>query len=70
MVMEERIFARNPKNLKLIQLPGEEGTKQKFLSEQELEQMEYEELQRQMEKEMAEEAAKKAEEAKRNAQSQ
>ncbi len=59
MVTDERIFARNPKNLRLIQLPGEEGTKQKFLSEQELEQMEYEALQRQMEKEMAEEAARK-----------
>lgn len=56
MVTEERIFARNPKNLKLIQLPGDLGSKQKFLSEQELEQMELEALQAQMEREMAEAA--------------
>ncbi len=58
MVTEERIFARNPKNLKLIWLPGDEGTKKKFLSDQELEQMELEALQRQMEQEMAAKAAK------------
>lgn len=60
MVQEERVFVRNPKNLKLIWLPGDEGTKKKFLSEQELEQIELESLQAQMEREMAEEAARKA----------
>jgi len=60
MVLEERIFVRNPKNLKLIWLPGDEGTKKKFLSEQELEQLELEALQAQMEREAAEEAKKNA----------
>lgn len=53
MVLEERLFVRNPKNLKLIWLPGDQGTKKKFLSEQELEQIELESLQAQMERDMA-----------------
>ena len=39
MVTEERVFARDPKTLRLIQLPGEAGVRRNGLSEDELEQI-------------------------------
>lgn len=42
MVQGERVFARNPKNLSLIQLPGKEGERPDALSEEELERLEQE----------------------------
>lgn len=57
MVMEERVFARNPKTLELIWLPGKAGVRSEFLTEDELnqlkEQAEYEELVKQQEAEKA-----------------
>lgn len=49
MVLEERVFARNPKNLKLIWLAGEQGVRKKFLSDEELEQIEMQAFQAQLE---------------------
>jgi hypothetical protein len=40
MVMEERVFARDPQHLSLIWLPGEEGVRAAPLSEEELEAIE------------------------------
>jgi hypothetical protein len=37
MVSEERVFARDPKKLQLIWLPGPEGVRSATLSEDELE---------------------------------
>lgn len=39
MVTEERVFARDPKNLQLIWLPGQEGVRSAYLSEEELERI-------------------------------
>ena len=39
MIMDERVFARDPKTLQLIQLPGEKGIRRVGLSEDELEQL-------------------------------
>ncbi len=39
MVTEERVFARDPKHLNLIWLPGQEGIRSQNLSEEELEQL-------------------------------
>ncbi len=39
MVTEERVFARDPKTLQLIWLPGEKGVRRTTLSEEELEQL-------------------------------
>ncbi len=39
MVIDERVFARDPKTLQLIQLPGEKGIRRTGLSEEELEQL-------------------------------
>lgn len=39
MVMDERVFARDPKTLQLIQLPGEKGIRRATLTEDELEQI-------------------------------
>lgn len=40
MVMEERVFARNPKNLQLIWLPGPQGVRSTFLPPEQLEELE------------------------------
>lgn len=37
MVVEERVFVRNPKNLQLIWLPGEAGIRGKYMTDEELE---------------------------------
>lgn len=42
MVTEERVFARDPKHLSLIWLPGHEGVRNATLSEEELEKIEQE----------------------------
>lgn len=39
MVLEERVFARNPKNLSLMWLPGKDGVRNAPLSEEELEEL-------------------------------
>jgi hypothetical protein len=39
MLTDERVFARDPKTLRLIQLPGEAGVRRNGLSEEELEQI-------------------------------
>ena len=39
MIMDERVFARDPKTLQLIQLPGEKGIRRIGLSEDEIEQI-------------------------------
>ena len=39
MIMDERVFARDPKTLQLIQLPGDRGVRRATLSEDELEQL-------------------------------
>jgi hypothetical protein len=39
MVTEERVFARDPKTLQLIWLPGEKGVRRTTLTEEELEQL-------------------------------
>ena len=39
MVTEERVFARDPKTLQLIWLPGEKGVRRTTLSDEELEQL-------------------------------
>ncbi|PIR33895.1 MAG: hypothetical protein COV36_01875 [Alphaproteobacteria bacterium CG11_big_fil_rev_8_21_14_0_20_44_7] len=39
MITEERVFARDPKSLQLIWLPGEEGVRRTTLSEEELEEI-------------------------------
>lgn len=39
MITDERVFARDPKTLQLIQLPGERGVRRTSLSEEELEQL-------------------------------
>jgi hypothetical protein len=39
LIMDERVFARDPKTLQLIQLPGEKGVRRIGLSEDELEQL-------------------------------
>lgn len=39
MVTEERVFARDPKTLQLIWLPGEKGVRRTTLSEEELDQL-------------------------------
>jgi hypothetical protein len=39
MVMEERVFARDPKNLSLIWLPGQEGIRNASLTPEELENL-------------------------------
>lgn len=39
MIMDERVFARDPKSLQLIQLPGEDGWRRVTLTEEELEQL-------------------------------
>lgn len=57
MVLDERIFVRNPKNLKLIWLPGEEGVKRQFLTEEEIEQIEAEAELRQLQEQRDREAA-------------
>ena len=46
MVTEERVFARNPKNLQLIWLPGDEGVRSEEISEAELQRLEAAEMQR------------------------
>lgn len=39
MITEERVFARDPKTLQLIQLPGERGVRRTTLTEDEIEQL-------------------------------
>ncbi len=63
MVLDERIFVRNPKNLKLIWLPGEEGTKKQFLSDEEIEQIEAEAELRQIQMQNEQEQAAKGDDA-------
>ncbi len=46
MVTEERVFARNPKNLTLMWLPGDEGVRSEEISEAELQRLEAAEMQR------------------------
>lgn len=59
MITEERVFARDPKTLRLIQLPGEEGVRNNGLSEEELEQIKAKaELEEARKHVMAEESAK------------
>ncbi len=48
MVTEERVFVRNPKTLKLMWLPGEEGVRRDTLTQDQLDQMEYESFKRQI----------------------
>ncbi len=42
MATEERVFARDPRNLQLLWLPGKDGVRSEVLSEEELEQLEAE----------------------------
>lgn len=49
MVTEERVFVRNPKTLKLMWVPGEEGRRADTLTQEELDQMEYESFMQQVE---------------------
>lgn len=49
MVTEERVFVRNPKTLKLMWVPGDEGVRRDTLTQEELDQMEYESFMRQVE---------------------
>ncbi len=49
MVTEERVFARNPKNLQLIWLPGEEGVRRDTLTPEEIEALEAEAFKRELE---------------------
>ncbi|MCI5049480.1 MAG: AAA family ATPase [Rickettsiales bacterium] len=48
MVTEERVFVRNPKTLKLMWLPGEDGVRRDTLTQEQLDQMEYESFKRQV----------------------
>ena len=49
MVTEERVFVRNPKTLKLMWIPGEEGIRRDTLTQDELDRMEYESFKQQLE---------------------
>lgn len=49
MILDERVFVRNPKNLQLIWLPGEEGLRRDTLTPEELERIELEAFQRDLE---------------------
>jgi ABC-type multidrug transport system ATPase subunit len=61
MVTEERVFARDPKTLRLIQLPGEAGVRRNGLSEDELEQIKAQaELEEARKHVLAEEASEKS----------
>lgn len=50
MVMEERLFVRNPKTLKLMWVPGEEGVRRDTLTQDELDRIEYESFMQQVER--------------------
>lgn len=49
MVTEERLFVRNPKTLRLMWVPGEEGVRRDTLTQDELDRMEFESFQQQLE---------------------
>lgn len=49
MITGERLFVRNPKTLKLMWVPGEEGTRRDTLTQDELDKMEFESFQQQLE---------------------
>jgi hypothetical protein len=49
MILDERIFVRNPKNLQLLWLPGEQGVRRDTLTPEELEQLELEAFKRDLE---------------------
>jgi len=60
MVTEERVFARDPKTLQLIWLPGEKGVRRTTLSEEELDQLKAEaELKEVTERNKADKQSKK-----------
>jgi hypothetical protein len=50
MVTEERVFVRNPKTLKLMWLPGEDGVRRDILSQDELDRIEFESFKQQVER--------------------
>lgn len=50
MVTEERVFVRNPKTLKLMWLPGEDGVRRDTLSQEELDRIEFESFKQQVER--------------------
>jgi hypothetical protein len=54
MVTDERVFVRNPKTLKLLWLPGEEGVRRDTLSPAEIERLEAEAFKKQVEAAKAE----------------
>ncbi len=56
MVTDERVFVRNPKTLKLLWLPGEEGVRKDTLSDAEIERIEAEIFMKQVEAAKAGEA--------------
>jgi hypothetical protein len=49
MILDERVFVRNPKNLQLLWLPGEQGVRRDTLTPEELERIELEAFQRDLE---------------------
>ncbi|MBY0354373.1 MAG: AAA family ATPase [Rickettsiales bacterium] len=49
MILDERVYVRNPKNLQLIWLPGEQGVRRDTLTPEELERIELEAFQRDVE---------------------
>lgn len=49
IILDERVFARNPKNLQLMWLPGEQGVRRDNLTPEELERLELEAFQRDVE---------------------
>ncbi len=50
MVTEERVFVRNPKTLRLMWLPGEDGVRRDTMSQEELDRIEYESFMQQVER--------------------
>lgn len=48
MVTEERIFVRNPKTLKLMWLPGEDGVRRDTLTQEQLDKIEYDSFMQQV----------------------
>lgn len=49
MISGERLFVRNPKTLKLMWVPGEEGVRKDTLTQEELDKMEFESFKQQLE---------------------
>lgn len=50
MVTEERVFVRNPKTLKLMWLPGEDGVRRDVMTQEQLDKIEYESFMQQVER--------------------